>query len=128
MKVLLGIGGTEDSFRALREIVERTANAGDDLTVAVLENPRTEVTPGEIDERVHEVVENAGLAVGDGQQVAIRHVEGDPGSRLVDIAESEGYDEIVLGGGERSPMGKIQIGPIAEFVLLNSHTTVTLVR
>jgi nucleotide-binding universal stress UspA family protein len=35
---------------------------------------------------------------------------------------------VVIGGGEQSPMGKIRLGHIAEFVLLNSHVTVTLVR
>jgi len=58
----------------------------------------------------------------------IRRVEGHPGSRLVEIAEDEGFDQIVLGGGQTSPMGKLQVGSIAEFVLLNSHVTVTLVR
>jgi nucleotide-binding universal stress UspA family protein len=44
------------------------------------------------------------------------------------VAEEHEFDKIVLGGGETSPMGKIQIGGIAEFVLLNSHVTVSLVR
>ena len=58
----------------------------------------------------------------------VRHLSGDPGSQLVDVAEREGFDQIVLGGGQRSPMGKIKLGHIAEFVLLNSPVTVTLVR
>ena len=53
---------------------------------------------------------------------------GDPGSELVDIAEQEGFDEIALGGGQTSPMGKINVGSIAEFVLLNARTTVRLMR
>ena len=55
-------------------------------------------------------------------------VEGDPGAMLVEIADGEGYDQIVLGGGERSPMGKIRVGQVAEFVVLNAETSVTLVR
>jgi nucleotide-binding universal stress UspA family protein len=46
----------------------------------------------------------------------------------VEIAEREAFDEVVLGGGHTSPMGKITIGPIAEFVLLNAKTSVRLVR
>ncbi|MFB6097184.1 MAG: universal stress protein [Haloferacaceae archaeon] len=122
MKVLLGIGGADDSLDALEATVERAASAGDDLTIAILENPASDRTPGEIEDRAGEVLAEHGI------EAAIRHVEGDPGSRLVEIAESEAFDEIVLGGGQTSPMGKIRIGSIAEFVLLNSHTTVTLVR
>lgn len=122
MKVLLGIGGSEDSIRALEQTVERALTAGDDLTVAIVENPNTDATPEEIEARVQSVLDEAGL------DADIRLVEGDPGSRIVDIAEEENFEQIALGGGETSPMGKINIGGIAEFVLLNSYVTVKLVR
>ena len=34
MKVLLGIGGSEDSFRALERTIDRAGAAGDDLVVS----------------------------------------------------------------------------------------------
>ena len=122
MKLLLGIGGSDDSIRALERSVERAAETDDDLTVAILQNPATEVDPAEIETRVQAVLDEVGV------EAAVQHLDGDPGSRLVDLAEREGYDRIVLGGGETSPMGKIKLGSIAEFVLLNSHVSVTLVR
>lgn len=122
MKVLLGIGGSEDSIDALEKTVSRAADAGDDLTVAIVENPASGRSRDEIETAVEDVLAAADL------EAEIRHVDGDAGSRLVDIAESEGFEKIVLGGGQTSPMGKIKIGSIAEFVLLNSHVTVTLVR
>jgi len=122
MKLLLGIGGSDDSLRALERAVARVAETGDDLTVAILRNPATETDPEEIERRAEEVLDDAGVTA------PIRHIEGDPGSRLVELAEQEGFDRIVLGGGETSPMGKIKLGGIAEFVLLNSHVSVTLVR
>jgi nucleotide-binding universal stress UspA family protein len=122
MKVLLGIGGSADSIRALEQTVERTAAAGDRLTVAIVENPHSDASTAEIESKVRAVLDGAAL------DADVRRVGGDPGSRLVDIAEEEGYDQITLGGGETSPMGKIKIGSIAEFVLLNSHTSVKLVR
>jgi len=95
---------------------------------------RTALAPAE-----HDLVEF--LALGDVEQLApwvagqvahlgvdVRTLSGDPGSELLDVAEREGFDQIVLGGGQRSPMGKIKLGHIAEFVLLNSHVTVKLVR
>lgn len=130
MKVLLGIGGSEDSFRALDRVVERTAETGDDLTVAILENPGSDVTPDEIEDRVRAALSDAGLPVADeeGPGVVVRHLAGDPGPRLAELADRESFDRIALGGGQRSPMGKIAVGEIAEFVLLNARTSVTLVR
>lgn len=122
MHVLLGIGGSDDSIRALEQVVERSADVGDDLTVAIVDNPRSERSREEIAECVDQVLSGAELSA------PVRHVEGDPGSELVDIAEREGFDQIALGGGQLSPMGKINVGSIAEFVLLNAHTTVRLVR
>ncbi|MFC7202965.1 universal stress protein [Haloferax namakaokahaiae] len=122
MKVLLGIGGSDDSIRALEETAARAAKAGDDLSIAIVDNPAAERSKEYIEQTVSEVLSETGI------DARIVHLEGDPGSELVDMAESEGYDQLVLGGGQTSPMGKIQIGGIAEFVLLNSHITVTLVR
>ena len=122
MDVLFGIGGSDDSLRALPEVIEWTGSGGEDLTIAILSNPESELSPEEIEERVRAELDAEGV------EAAVRRIEGDPGSRLVDIAESEGFDAIALGGGERSPMGKIRLGPIAEFVVLNANTTVILVR
>jgi len=122
MKVLCGIGGSDDSFRALERTVERAAVANDDLTVVVVENPDSSIAPEEVVDRAEAAVDAAGI------DAEVRWVEGDPGSQLVDIAETEEFESIVLGGGQTSPMGKITIGPIAEFVLLNAKTSVTLVR
>lgn len=122
MRLLLGIGGSEDSFRALETTVERAVEAGDELSVVVLENPASEPSPEDVADRVRAVVADAGL------DADVRIVRGHPGSGLVEVAESEGFDRIVLGGGETSPLGKVQLGDIAEYVLLNAHVSVTLVR
>ena len=122
MKVLCGIGGSDDSFRALDRTVERAAVANDDLTIAVVDNEDSSVSPDEVVERAEAAADEAEI------DAEVRRVEGDPGSRLVEIAETEGFEEIVLGGGHTSPMGKITIGAIAEFVLLNAKTSVTRVR
>jgi nucleotide-binding universal stress UspA family protein len=124
MKVLLGIGGTDDSYRALERVVDRAREAGDELTVAVVENPESDDDPDAVERRVREVVEAAGL----GEGVQIRHLTGDPGPALVELAETGGFDQLVLGGGQRSPMGKISLGQVAEYVLLNARVTVTLIR
>jgi nucleotide-binding universal stress UspA family protein len=122
MKVLLGIDGGDDSLRALERTVARAAEAGDDLTVAFVDDPRAERPVDDIEREVERVLDAEGI------DAEIQHVGGDAGSELVTIAESEGFDRIALGGGTTSPMGKIQLGSTAQFVLLNSHVTVSLVR
>lgn len=122
MKKLLGIGGSEDSLLALEHTVARVSEMGDDLTVAIFENPESELSPDEIEERVHGILTDYDM------DTDVRRLSGHPASRIVDIAERESFDEIVLGGGEKSPMGKIRVGEIAEFVILNSHVSVKLVR
>jgi len=122
MKVLLGVGGADDSLDALHETVERAVETGDEVTVAVVENPESDPSPDELVMEAGEALEGAGL------DADVRRLSGDPGSSLVELAEREEFDQIVLGGGQRSPMGKIRLGDISEFVLLNARTSVKLVR
>jgi nucleotide-binding universal stress UspA family protein len=123
MKILLGVGGSELSYHALDETIERADEAGDDLTIAIFDSEEVETTLEEIQERVEEHLAASGF------DADVRHLESDqPGGELVELAESEGFDRIVLGGGKRSPLGKIQLGSIVEFVLLNAQTPVTLIR
>lgn len=122
MQVLLGIGGSDDAFLALERTVDRVQHTGDQLTVAVLENPSVDTALDEIAERVRERLAEAAI------DATVRRLEGEPGPALVTLAETEGFDEIVLGGGQESPMGKIDVGRIAEYVVLNATVTVTLVR
>lgn len=121
MKILLGISG-DDSLRALERTVTRAAAAGDDLTVATLDDPDADPPVEDIESEIDRALDAAGI------DAEVRRVDGDLGSKLVTIAEAEGFDRIAIGGGTTSPMGKIQLGSTAEFVLLNSHVTVSLVR
>jgi nucleotide-binding universal stress UspA family protein len=123
MKVLLGLAGSEESERALAETVERAVSAGDDLTVAVVES---EGQSKHDREAMRELAAERCAAAG--LDADVRMLDGHAGSALVDLAEREGFDRLVIGGGTESPMGKIQLGAITEFVLLNAQTTVTLVR
>jgi nucleotide-binding universal stress UspA family protein len=123
MKVLLGVGGSKLSYRALDETIERAREAGDDLAIAIFDNEAVDTDADEVQRRVEEALAEADF------EASIRRIEeSDPGSRLIEIAEQEEFDRIVLGGGERSTLGKIQLGSIVEFVLLNAQTPVTLVR
>lgn len=122
MNVVLGIVGSGESMRALRETIDRTREAGDDLTIAIVEKPELERSPAEIREEAEAIVDEAGI------DATFEQLEGEPGSALVEFAERGEFDQLVIGGGTQSPMGKIRVGPITEFVLLNATTSVKLVR
>jgi len=123
MDILLGVGGSELSYQALEETIDRAQATGDNLTVAIFDNEEVSTDADEIQDRVEETLAETDF------DATIRRLEGDsPGSELISLAESEEFDRIVLGGGERSTLGKIQLGSIVEFVLLNSQTPVTLIR
>ena len=120
MNVLLGIDGSERAFSALEQTVARARETGDDLTVAIVESEIE--TPETVERRVREALD------GEGVEATVRRVEGHPGGGLVEIADTEGFDRLVVGGGERTPMGKIRLDSTTEFVLLNAETSVTLAR
>lgn len=122
MKVLLGVGGSPLSYQALEETIGRAREAGDELTVAVFGNEETGESRDKIENRVRATLDSSGFGA------SIVKIEENPASTLVDLADREPFDRIVLGSGKRSTLGKIQLGSVAEFVLLNAQTPVTLVR
>ncbi|ELY53188.1 universal stress protein [Natronolimnohabitans innermongolicus] len=122
MNVLVGLVGSDESIKTLRQTVDRTNEVGDDLTVAVVEKPESKRSQAEMVDEAEALLSEAEL------EAEIVRLEGDPGSALVDYTEQGEFDQLVIGGGTLSPMGKIQLGPITEFVLLNAPTTVKLVR
>jgi nucleotide-binding universal stress UspA family protein len=122
MRVLLGVAGGEESMRALESTVERAVEADDDLTIAVIEKDDMDSSLEAVADEAREIADGHDL------DVDVRILEGDPGASLVDVAEREGFDELAIGGGTESPMGKIRLGPVTEFVLLNATTSVRLVR
>ncbi|MFC6764300.1 universal stress protein [Natrinema soli] len=123
MNVLLGLGGSDESVKTLRRTIERTQDVGDDLTVVIVDKPESKRSQDETYRLAVDRLEDVGL-----DDIPVEKLEGDPGSALVNYAEQGEFDQLVIGGGTLSPMGKIQLGPITEFVLLNAPTTVKLVR
>jgi nucleotide-binding universal stress UspA family protein len=117
--VLFGLGPGQSAPDAFDSAVERAAEAGDELTVAVFGDPGDR---GRLAALAHERLAGTGL------DATVRELDEDPAGRLVELAETEGFDRVVLPGGERSPLGKIQLDSVTEFVVLNATTTVTLIR
>jgi len=122
MNVLLGIGGDERSLAVLSSFARRVRETGDDLTVALVDRTDGEADHEAAVERVRRHLDEAGF------EADVRVLSGPAGSRLVEVAEREGYDRLVIPGGEPSPMGKIAPDGMEEYVLLNCRTSVTILR
>lgn len=121
MHVLLGVEGSDESRSALENVVERAAEAGDELTVAVF--AQGEQRLDDVEATVRERLSVTDLSW------SLERIEDDhPASALVDLAERGDVDQLAIGGGQLSPMGKIELGSITEFVLLNAQVTVRLER
>jgi len=136
MRVLYGLWDADRPRRALATVAGRAAATGDDLVVAVLDRSEGRFRDPEVGRREsaeahpdEELVANARETL-DAAGVApdVRVLSGDPAGSLVDLAEREGFDRIVLGGGKRSPMGKIEIDPVVQAVLTSSSVSVTVIR
>lgn len=122
MHLVVGVDGSTGSLTTLDRTIERVAETGDDLTVALLVDAESVTDADAVADDVRDRLQTAHV------DASIRRVGGDPASELVELADGEGFDRLVIPGGERSPLGKINIDPFAEFVLLNATTSLTLIR
>ena len=74
MNVLVGIVGSDESIKTLRQTIDRTHEVGDDLTVAVVDKPEAKRSQDAMAERAGELVAEAGV------DADIVQLEGDTGS------------------------------------------------
>ncbi len=123
MHVLVGIEGSEESDIVLKNAIERGEEAGDELTFAVFAKPEGGQDIEDIVKTVQAAIDSADV------EATIRRIDADDvASELVAIAEREEFDQLVVGGGRDTPLGKRYLGRITEFALLNAEVTVRLER
>lgn len=122
MKVLLGHSGSALSWEAFHQTVERATAAGDSLTVALYDDDAVSDSLDDVESQVRAELEGRVI------DADVRRLEGHVGGALVELADGEDFDRLVVAGGNRSALGKIQLGSVAEFVVLNAETPVTLIR
>ena len=122
MRVLVGIEGSEESDTVLVRAIDRAIEAGDRLTIAIFAKDEPTQDIDAIEARVRTALGKAEL------DATIHRIEGDPASELVALAERDDFDQLVIGGGEDTPLGKRFLGPITEYILLNADVTVRLER
>jgi len=54
--------------------------------------------------------------------------EGDPGSVVIEAAEAEGADVIIVGSHDRGPVGRLLLGSVSSYVVDHSRRPVVVIR
>jgi|GEM_PF-88514 len=134
-KLLVAVDGSDSSAHALRECL-RLAREQRSLVLAVSVVPRYEgdlrlVGVRDIKAVLREPCEKAlseagKVAKAEGSPVRTMCVEGEPHEEIVDLAEAEGCDLIVMGRGE-SPLDRFRTGRITARVIGYSQRDVLVV-
>jgi nucleotide-binding universal stress UspA family protein len=119
MDLLVGIDASDLGRRALEETVARAIETGDALTIAIYGDPGAR---SDLHDEVRSRLSAADL------DAEVLEIDGSADSRLAELLDGGPCDRLVIGGGVRSPMGKIRLGSVAEFVLTNATSTATPVR
>lgn len=135
-RILVPMDGSPQSRRALEFAVEEWPDAA--LTVLHVIDPveggyggGAAVSSGEQwyesrTERAEALFEEARTAVG--RDVASLIEVGRPASVIVDVVDEEGFDLVVVGSHGRTGLSRMLLGSVAESVVRNSTTPVTVVR
>ncbi|WP_435362053.1 universal stress protein [Haloarchaeobius sp. DFWS5] len=142
--VLLALGqGDTDRIDSLTETVAEIAGPADatvvlghvftseeygDVKDKLSISADAEVTADDVAGRYNTVREVADRLDDAGVDYEVRGRVGDYGDEIVDLAEEETADLVVVGGRQRSPTGKAVFGSTAQAVMLNAPCPVTFVR
>ena len=147
-RVLLPVDDDESRARAQAEAVSELPAADEAIRMDVLHVHEEVTAPdaewaagGFSEEYAEEMAENVrnvqrlpnsvGVAVdvleAAGVEYAIHETSGEPPEKILEAAAELDSDAIVLGVGERSPVGKVLFGSVAQAVILGSDRPVMVV-
>lgn len=143
-KILLAVGpGDADRVEALAEtLIDIAVPTDADVVLAhvfteeeyesTLDNLSVEaggdVSADEVSRR-HATIRRLSEALDEAEvDYTVRGEIGTHGERIVDLAETEDADLVIVGGRKRSPTGKAVFGSTAQEVMLSAPCPVTFVR
>ena len=130
MKIMVGLDGSNSSKEALSLAKEhaKTFNAKIELVTSMEKG--TEAQQKEIEQAEHDLANEKKLLEDDGiscdTHLMIRGMT--PGEDLIDFAEENEVDEIVIGVRRRSKVGKLVFGSTAQHVILSAPCPVVTVK
>lgn len=136
-RVLVATDATATSTGAERAGIELAARVGASLIVlSVIDPSRLRLPGGLFHTRVDQVRAERESALALVVDVARRHGvtaqfliwEGDPGAAVIEAAEAEGADIIVVGSHARGPVGRLLLGSVSSHVVDHGRRPVVVIR
>jgi len=136
-RVLVGTDTSKASASAERAGVELAAQVGASLIfVSVIDPSRLRLPGGLFHTRVDQVRSQREstligiVAIARQGGVAAQYLiwEGDPGASLIEAAEAEGADVILVGSHDRGPIGRLVLGSVSSYVVDHARQTVIVIR
>jgi nucleotide-binding universal stress UspA family protein len=136
-RVLVATDATAASAGAERAGIELAARVGASLILLSVIDPSRLRLPGglfhtrvdqvrtERESTVAKIVEDA-RAEGVFAQFLIW--EGEPGAAVIEAAEAEGADVIVVGSHDRGPVGRLLLGSVSSYVVNHGGRPVVVIR
>jgi nucleotide-binding universal stress UspA family protein len=137
--VLVPVDGSEGSVKAAAFAADLARRGGVEIVLLHVYDAPAAVAmgllpgiPADLDDSQAKLTQacfaKAKAAMGD---VAVREhlVEiGDPAERILEVARSRKFSQVVMGGRGLSPFKELLLGSVSERVLRNAHCAVTIVR
>jgi len=121
--VVIGVDDNEERAIACAQAVADLPNAESDVGVTIIhsftDNPSGASAP-----QIGSVREATEYLEGTGVEVTVTESSGDPAEQILDVAESEDANLIVVAGRKRSPTGKALFGSVTQSVILNADRPV----
>jgi nucleotide-binding universal stress UspA family protein len=131
MKILVGYDGSEPAQKALK-LAKAHANAFNAEIIHVINclegDPQTQIQHLEESEQ-HLAYARVFLSEDDIQSETTLSTENiGPGQEIVEFADKNGVDEIIIGIVQKSKVGKLLFGSTAQYVILNASCPVVTVK
>ena len=130
MKILVGYEESKVAKEALNLALKHARNFSADLFIVTAMEQRRELQRDDI-ERVEDQLENLKLSLKINDLYCETHAIVSPltpGEVLVEFAEDNNIDEIVIGVKKRSKVGKLVFGSNAQYIILSASCPVVTVK
>ena len=130
MKIIVGYDGTEVSKEALNVAKKHALAFGATVNVVTSMEKGTESQREEIEQAERGLEWAKSLFADDGIDCATHLLirGASPGEDLVNFAEEQEADEVIIGVKRRSKVGKLLMGSTAQYVILKANCPVVSVK
>jgi len=139
MKILCPIDLSDTSRHAFHQALHVAQLEGGSITLLRVHQPNAVTSIEDLGEDLQPVLERGDRAAFkewvdeetaelDGVEVDERFLIADPASAIVELAEEEGYDLIVIGNKGRSAVNRFLLGSVSSKVMHHAPCNVLLVR